>query len=129
MSQSIIQSIIPAIPMFAGVVSFLTMFAVSEEFSSASTFSVLAVYNIMRFMVSLGPTGLKVTRVYTPHLILQASTEALVGLRRLRAFLQLPDRAATYATPPAGLALEFNGVTAAWPIPPKRGTRRVLSCL
>jgi hypothetical protein len=54
-------SIIPSIPMFAGITTFLVMFAVGDNFSSSAAFSVLACYNIMRFMMSLGPMGLKVS--------------------------------------------------------------------
>ena len=58
--QSLIIAVIPSLPVFAGMATFLSMFALREQFSAANAFSILAVYNVMRGMIALGPLGIKV---------------------------------------------------------------------
>lgn len=57
--QSLIIAVIPSLPVFAGMATFLCMFALREQFSAANAFSTLAVYNVMRGMTAL-PIGIKV---------------------------------------------------------------------
>jgi ABC-type multidrug transport system fused ATPase/permease subunit len=69
------------------------------------------------------------TRLWPPrspastHLAAQASTEALVGLRRLYKLLDLPDRGEDFPLPSGPThALQLNQATAAWASPTARAS-------
>jgi len=106
-AQSLLVASVPVAPILAGVITFVataqTAAPGSSPLRAPTVFSVMAMFNLMRFTLATVPRGVR------------SGTEALVGLKRLKEFLLLENRPPPFPVPKSeDVAIEVRSATFAW---------------
>eukprot|EP00055_Hartaetosiga_balthica_P015506 m.91950 g.91950 ORF g.91950 m.91950 type:complete len:1384 (+) comp8883_c0_seq3:26-4177(+) len=102
--QSVTISLVPVLPAVASVVTFVIQAYFGNGMSADDVFTVLALYNVLRFSLAVLPMGVK------------ARAEAQVGLQRLRNFILLKDNRNILDAPESkDVCVEFEDATVSWP--------------
>eukprot|EP00056_Hartaetosiga_gracilis_P007440 m.108366 g.108366 ORF g.108366 m.108366 type:complete len:1405 (-) comp12705_c0_seq1:157-4371(-) len=102
--QSVTISLVPVLPAVASVVTFLIQAYFGDGMSADDVFTVLALYNVLRFSLAVLPMGVK------------ARAEAKIGMQRLRNFILLKDDRNKLKEPQnEDVAIEFTNTTISWP--------------
>eukprot|EP00045_Choanoeca_perplexa_P015068 m.182226 g.182226 ORF g.182226 m.182226 type:complete len:1453 (+) comp16881_c0_seq1:165-4523(+) len=101
--QSLLQTLVPVAPVFAGVLTFSLTAATGNDLTAEDAFTALSLFNLMRFALATVPRGVR------------ATSEAAIGFDRLKKFLLLENRLQRFS-PPAddANAIEIEHATVAW---------------
>eukprot|EP00043_Microstomoeca_roanoka_P008172 m.78868 g.78868 ORF g.78868 m.78868 type:complete len:1323 (+) comp14131_c0_seq1:57-4025(+) len=102
--QSVTVALVPVLPAVASVTTFLIQAYFGNGMTAEDVFTVVALFNVLRFSIAVLPMGVK------------ARAEAQVGFHRLRNFLLLNDTRLQLPKPAAkDVAIDFANATLYWP--------------
>ncbi|XP_014665405.1 PREDICTED: multidrug resistance-associated protein 5-like [Priapulus caudatus] len=115
--QSMAVGLTPIVPMAAAVVTFISHTLSGNDLTVSQAFTVVAVYNTMRFSISI--------LIYSAR----CSAEMIVSFRRIKTILLMEEVTHKVVKPSKPeLALEIKNATFSWDAPTSVGPSSVANC-
>eukprot|EP00048_Salpingoeca_helianthica_P002825 m.61104 g.61104 ORF g.61104 m.61104 type:complete len:1523 (-) comp12327_c0_seq3:30-4598(-) len=101
--QSFVLSLIPVVPVLAGVATFILSGYLNNHLVAADAFTIMALYNALRFIMATVPNAAK------------SGAEAQVGLKRIKTFLLTEGDIVKFPEPAAAdVAIDLQNSVFAW---------------